>query len=83
MITQMHLVLKHHTVMEHFGLVRQRVLNAYPIATKNMGWEKGDLAVHLAGCWVEDQCSERWWQYMALKESMPEKKYKGAKPTDS
>jgi hypothetical protein len=38
-----------------------------------MGWQKGDLVVHLAGCWVEDQCSIRWEQYSAMKEALPEK----------
>lgn len=78
----MHLALKHHTVMEHFGLVNQRVFNAYPIATPNMGWVTGDLVVHLAGCWVEDQCSQRWEQYMAMREFVPEKKEKRGGITD-
>lgn len=75
--------MKHHTVREHFGLVSQRVLNAYPVATPDMGWLKGDLVVHLAGCWVEGECSNRWEQYMALRELVPEKKHKSDKPTDS
>lgn len=72
----MHLVLKHHTVMEHVGFVGQRVLNSYPIDTPHMGWAKGDLVVHLAGCWVDGECDVRWTRYMALREIAPEKKDK-------
>jgi hypothetical protein len=65
--------MNHYTVMEHFGLVGQRVLNSYPIGIPHMGWAKGDVVVHLAGCWVEKQCTQRWEQYMALREIVPEK----------
>lgn len=70
----LHLALHHRTVMEHFALVPQTTLNAYAIGTPGMGWRKGDLVVHFAGCWVEDQCSMRWEQYSAMKEPIPEKK---------
>lgn len=77
----MHLVLGHSTVMEHFGLVGQRVLNSYAIdENSNMGWAEGDLVVHFAGCWVEDKCSQKWEQYMAMKQPMPEKSEKPEKP---
>lgn len=79
----MHLVMKHHTVMEHFGLVSQRVLNSYPIGIPHMGWAKGDLVVHLAGCWVEHECNQRWEQYMALREFVPENKGNDDKHKDS
>ncbi|KAH0603472.1 uncharacterized protein H6S33_007794 [Morchella sextelata] len=69
----LHLALHHRTVLEHFALVPQTTLNAYAVGTPGMGWQKGDLVVHLAGCWVEDQCSMRWEQYSAMKEALPEK----------
>jgi hypothetical protein len=48
---------------EHVGLLKQRVANAYPEGGNDMRWQTNDLVVHLAGCWVEDKCQERWKTY--------------------
>jgi len=60
-------VSKHPVIREHMGLVRQRTLNAYPVGGKEMIWSEGDLVVHMAGCWVDDKCNDRWEQYWAKR----------------
>lgn len=47
-----------------------RTANAYAIGGE-MGWQKGDLVVHFAGCWVDGVCQERWNQYWAQREVLP------------
>jgi hypothetical protein len=39
-----------------------------------MGWKKGDLVVHLAGCWVADKCDERWKEFWQKRETVNTKK---------
>lgn len=65
---QDHLIRTHPSVRSHMGLVRQRVLNAYPVGEEKMVWHDGDLVVHMAGCWIDDKCNERWEEFWAKKE---------------
>lgn len=58
---------EHPTILEHVGIVPQRLFNAYPIGQPTMGWQEGDLIVHLAGCWVQNECQQRWEQYMGRR----------------
>lgn len=59
---------EHPTVLDHVALVSQREINAYPVeGVPDMGWEEGDLAVHLAGCWVTNVCNDQWKEYMARR----------------
>ncbi|KAL7268588.1 hypothetical protein RUND412_008785 [Rhizina undulata] len=62
-----HLIREHPIMREHLAIVPQLMINAYPIDTPGMGWRKGDLIVHLAGCWVEEVCDVRWRQYQRKK----------------
>jgi hypothetical protein len=55
---------------EHTGLIKQRVANAYVEGGPSMSWEKGDLVVHLAGCWVSDKCEERWNEFWDKRETI-------------
>lgn len=57
---QLHFIKHHRTFREHTGIIKQRVANAYVEGGPDMQWYKGDLVVHLAGCWVADKCAERW-----------------------
>ncbi|KAF2423289.1 hypothetical protein EJ08DRAFT_596244 [Tothia fuscella] len=61
--TLLHFIKHHRTFREHVGLLKQRVANAYPEGGDEMRWQKDDLVVHLAGCWVEDKCQERWQKF--------------------
>jgi hypothetical protein len=71
----MHLVKEHPTVLEHVALVPQREINAYPLKdVEHMGWYPGDLVVHIAGCWVNNQCNDQWVEYMAKRTPAPKQK---------
>ncbi|KAL5114474.1 hypothetical protein ACEQ8H_007617 [Pleosporales sp. CAS-2024a] len=61
-----HLMLEHQLVRNHVGIYPQRKFNAYPLGGDNMGYRDGDLLVHLAGCWVDDQCAE-WFEEFWVK----------------
>jgi hypothetical protein len=64
----MHLVKEHPTIREHIALVPQREINSYPIKDfESMSWMPGDLVVHIAGCWVKNQCNDQWVEYMAQR----------------
>lgn len=65
---QLHLTAQHPQIRSHIGLVGQRVLNAYQLNNEIMGWHKGDLVVHLAGCWVKDHCAQSWDEMWRKKE---------------
>jgi len=59
-----HLFSEHPVIMQHVGLVSMREFNAYPLpGHPEMGWTEGDLCIHFAGCWVKDECQERWEEY--------------------
>ncbi|KAF2098197.1 hypothetical protein NA57DRAFT_40922, partial [Rhizodiscina lignyota] len=66
-----HLATQHPKIRSHMGIVSQRVLNAYPEGGSEMGWRKGDLVVHLAGCWVGDKCPQRWNKMWNQREIVP------------
>jgi hypothetical protein len=54
--------------MEHIAFVRQKEINAYPIRNiPGMSWETGDLVVHMAGCWVNNECNKQWKEMMAQR----------------
>ncbi|KAK9452946.1 galactosyl transferase GMA12/MNN10 family-domain-containing protein [Dipodascopsis uninucleata] len=55
-----HIYLTHSTFRDYIALVPQRAINSYFEGGPQMSWQKGDLAAHLAGCWVENKCNERW-----------------------
>ncbi|EWC46974.1 hypothetical protein DRE_03736 [Drechslerella stenobrocha 248] len=79
----LHMVQHHRHVREHVGLVPQRVLNGFPVGWDNMGWHNDDLVVHLAGCWVDNACNERWKEYWGQRITVADLKAKGiTKPTD-
>ncbi|KAF8243631.1 galactosyl transferase, partial [Wilcoxina mikolae CBS 423.85] len=63
-----HLVKEHPTVLEHLALVSQRQINAYPVNNvADMSWESGDLVVHIAGCWVKNECNDQWKKFMGRR----------------
>ncbi|KAJ6263287.1 hypothetical protein Dda_1849 [Drechslerella dactyloides] len=79
----LHMVEHHRAVREHLALVPQRVLNGFPVGWENMGWHTDDLVVHLAGCWVDNACNERWQLYWNSRTSVVDLKAKGQeRPTD-
>lgn len=56
---------EHPTVLEHLALVSQTQINAYPVENvADMSWETGNLVVHIAGCWVKNQCNDQWEKFM-------------------
>ncbi|KAK6341187.1 hypothetical protein TWF696_008274 [Orbilia brochopaga] len=79
----LHMVEHHRQVREHLALVPQRVLNGFPVGWENMGWHTDDLVVHLAGCWVDNACNERWTSYWDRRTRVADLKAKGIeRPTD-
>ncbi|KAI5817172.1 galactosyl transferase GMA12/MNN10 family-domain-containing protein [Pyronema omphalodes] len=63
-----HLISEHQTMMEHIAFVQQKEINAYPIRNiQGMSWETGDLVVHIAGCWVNNECNKQWKEMMAQR----------------
>jgi len=64
----MHLIKEHEVVREHMALLPQTMINSYPVKdVPNMGWMRGQLVIHFAGCWVERKCNDQWKEYMALR----------------
>lgn len=35
-----------------------------------MKWQPGDLIVHFAGCWVGNNCQERWQEFWSKRGSL-------------
>jgi hypothetical protein len=35
-----------------------------------MRWFEGDLVVHFAGCWVNDQCQQRWAEFWGKRDTV-------------
>ena len=68
----MRLVINHETVRDHVGYVAQRLINAYAIDDKNVGWNSGDLVVHFAGCWVESTCATQFEKYWSKRKTVGE-----------
>ncbi|TID16029.1 hypothetical protein E2P81_ATG08890 [Venturia nashicola] len=63
--------IRHHKIFrEHTGMIRQRVANAYVEGGPSMQWYKGDLVVHLAGCWVKEKCAERWNEFWGKRDKV-------------
>lgn len=52
-------------------------MNGFPVGWENMGWHTDDLVVHLAGCWVENQCNQRWKDYWGKRTTVDDLKAKG------
>ncbi|QIX00612.1 hypothetical protein AMS68_006129 [Peltaster fructicola] len=71
--SMVHMMKHHPTVRKHTGVARQRSINAFSEGPNWMEWQKGDLLVHFAGCWVYNNCQERWTKYWDLKEQVPPK----------
>lgn len=72
----------HPIVLEHTAFVNQTKINSYP-ETMETGneWKKGDLVVHLAGCWVKNTCTEQWKEFMDKRVTVADvKKQKGSTP---
>ncbi|KAK6543919.1 hypothetical protein TWF694_000637 [Orbilia ellipsospora] len=79
----LHMVQHHRQVRERTGLIPQRTLNGYPVGWESMGWFKGDLVLHLAGCWVDHACNERWKDGWDKRITVEDLKAKGiTSPTD-
>ncbi|KAI5778525.1 galactosyl transferase GMA12/MNN10 family-domain-containing protein [Geopyxis carbonaria] len=48
-------MLRHHAAARaHVAFVEQALINAYP------GAGRGRLVTHFAGCWVKNECKQRW-----------------------
>jgi hypothetical protein len=60
-------------IFDHTALVDQHVMNAYHVGDKHMQWQEGDIAVHFAGCWVEDHCNENFEERWAMRTPVPGK----------
>jgi hypothetical protein len=75
---QIHLVKHHSFLRSHVGIIKQRVANAYSEGPDDMRWSEGDLVVHFAGCWVGDQCTERWNSFWPRRNQLP-----SAEPSES
>src|SRR5690606_153993 len=58
-----HMLVHHQFIRKRIAVVHMRKLNSYAVGFPSMGWQKGDLAVHFAGCWVENECAERFEDY--------------------
>ncbi|CAA89963.1 alpha-1,2-galactosyltransferase Gmh2 [Schizosaccharomyces pombe] len=61
-----YLISKHSQLASLVGLIPQRKINAFHEGPENMEWQKGDLVIHFAGCWVENRCDELWQKFYAL-----------------
>ena len=68
--TQLHFIKHHKVFRQHLGLIKQRVANAYSEGDSAMKWQAGDLVVHFAGCWVGNNCQERWEEFWAKRGSL-------------
>ncbi|KAE9988578.1 hypothetical protein EG328_009711 [Venturia inaequalis] len=66
----LHFINHHRIIREHTGMLKQRVVNPFVEGGPTMQWQKGDLLVHLAGCWVPDKCGERWKEFWDKRESL-------------
>ncbi|QDS70406.1 hypothetical protein FKW77_009426 [Venturia effusa] len=66
--TLLHFIKFHPTFRDHAGIIKQRIANAYVEGGPEMQWYKGDLVVHLAGCWVSHKCVSRWNQFWEMRE---------------
>ncbi|KAK9480270.1 galactosyl transferase GMA12/MNN10 family-domain-containing protein [Lipomyces japonicus] len=58
-----HIIVNHPRMREHVAIVPQRVINAFSVGGDNMGWMTGDLVVHFAGCWVDNECNSRFQDF--------------------
>ena len=60
-------------------MIQQDEINAYAVTgNPGMSWVEGKPVVHLAGCWVLNECNKQWKEYMdkrttvaALKKQTP------------
>lgn len=64
------MVLNHESVRDHIGYVNQRLINAYAVGGRYMGWFPGDLVVHFAGCWTESTCAARFEEFWLKRETV-------------
>jgi len=65
-----HLLDKHDSIWEHVGVVTQRDLNANAFESED-GWHEGDLLVHFAGCWVQNECEVNWEKFWRRRSPVP------------
>ncbi|KAJ8101827.1 galactosyl transferase GMA12/MNN10 family-domain-containing protein [Lipomyces tetrasporus] len=63
-----HIIVNHPKIREHIAIVPQRVINAYSVGGDEMGWRTGDLVVHFAGCWVNNECDKRWQDFWSRRQ---------------
>lgn len=61
--TLSHLITTHSYIRKRVGVIPQRLLNSYVSSKWWAGYEKGDLAIHFAGCWVKKNCNELWQRH--------------------
>ncbi|KAK7206646.1 galactosyl transferase GMA12/MNN10 family-domain-containing protein [Myxozyma melibiosi] len=54
------LIVQNEDIRSHVGFVDLRLINAFGVGGRDMGWYPGDLVVHFAGCWVHKECSKRF-----------------------
>lgn len=57
-----HLVSERHSFKRHIGVIPLGIINAYPIGG-DLGWREGRVAIHFAGCWVENKCARQWTSF--------------------
>ncbi|KAF2102605.1 galactosyl transferase, partial [Rhizodiscina lignyota] len=62
-----HFARSHPTVRKHLGIVPLRSIQSWLVSGEEMGWHKGDLVVHFAGCWVKNHCVQNWNKMWAQK----------------
>ncbi|KAK9473695.1 galactosyl transferase GMA12/MNN10 family-domain-containing protein [Dipodascopsis tothii] len=65
-----HLILHHANIRDHVAVVSQRVINAFSVGGRDMGWKTGDLTVHFAGCWVDNACNQRWKDFWSRRKTV-------------
>lgn len=64
----LHFLRYHDTFRNHLGLVPQNTINAYAHGGPPMGFRKGDLVIHFAGCWMGKHCNKMWNEWWVKKE---------------
>ncbi|KAK9370710.1 galactosyl transferase GMA12/MNN10 family-domain-containing protein [Lipomyces kononenkoae] len=65
-----HIILNHAKIRSRVAVVHQRAINAFSVGDddQKMGWMTGDLVVHFAGCWVQNECDLRWKDFWSRRQ---------------
>ncbi|KAK9313701.1 galactosyl transferase GMA12/MNN10 family-domain-containing protein, partial [Lipomyces starkeyi] len=63
-----HIIVNHPRIRSRVAVVPQRVINAFSVGDDQMGWMTGDLVVHFAGCWVQNECDKRWKDFWSRRQ---------------